>query len=202
MDLADYDYDLPVELIAQAPSVRRTAARLIVPCDNTFRHLTCADIPTLLQLNDVLITNNTKVVNARLYGHKESGGKVELLLERLLDAQRGLFQARMSKPLQPNGAIRLAGGERLVCEGRQGQFYVLTCAMPLQAILDQYGEVPLPPYIERRAGPVAADTEHYQTVFARVPGAVAAPTAGCILTHRYSKHVPMAAWCVRKLRCM
>jgi S-adenosylmethionine:tRNA ribosyltransferase-isomerase len=176
---SDFQYDLPRELIAQHPSPRRSDSRLLhVPlaggelCDRRFR-----DLPGLLRAGDLLVFNDTRVIPARLFGRKDSGGRVEVMLERLLSDRECLAQLRVSKPLRTGGAIVLADGSRLEVIGRDGAFFHLR--LPgggLSATLQSLGHVPLPPYIAR--GDTAEDVERYQTVYARKPGAVAAPTAG------------------------
>ncbi|NKB97437.1 MAG: tRNA preQ1(34) S-adenosylmethionine ribosyltransferase-isomerase QueA [Pseudomonadales bacterium] len=175
MNLDDFQYDLPNELIAQYPPDKRGASRLLdlEPagiCDRQF-----CDILDLVQPGDVLVVNNTRVLKARLIGTKDTGGQAELLLERLIEPHSALFQVRVSKPLKEGRSI-FVGDDALECVGRQGQFYLLQSEPDIQQILECYGSMPLPPYIERPTK--AEDAERYQTVFSREPGAVAAPTAG------------------------
>jgi len=176
---SDFHYDLPRELISQQPLPRRSDSRLLqVPLagegvtDRRFR-----DLPGLLCAGDLLVFNDTRVIPARLFGRKESGGRVEVMLERLLGDGECLAQLRVSKPLRPGGAIVLEDGSRLEVVGRDGAFFHLR--LPgggLSGLLQTLGHVPLPPYITR--GDTGEDAERYQTVYARRPGAVAAPTAG------------------------
>jgi len=180
----DFDFPLPQELIAQQPAAKRSESRLLNAAKDEFQHLRFFDLPSLLREGDLLVLNDTQVVQARLRGHKESGGAAECLLERLLDERQGLFQIKVSKPLRPGGRI-VVGTHSLTCVRREGQFYVLATQAPLLSVLAQVGEVPLPPYIERSVkgepgapGLSREDSERYQTVFAARPGAVAAPTAG------------------------
>ena len=178
MRRADFRYELPAELIAQAPLARRSASRLLVldGADGSIQDRTFAELPRLLRAGDLLVVNDTRVVRARLQAHKTSGGRVELLLERALDERRGLFQARSSKPLRSDARLSLTGGGEARVTGVHDELIELEFSAPLAAYLAQHGEVPLPPYIQR--SPTTSDAERYQTVFARADGAVAAPTAG------------------------
>ena len=178
MRLSDFDYVLPPELIAQHPAAQRTASRLLHldGASGALRDLGFADIADLIDARDLLVVNDTRVIKARLHGRKDSGGEVEVLVERVLDAQRALAQVRASKTPKPGRSIRFsrdAGAEVL---GRQGEFFELRFSQPVLDVLADHGQVPLPPYIEHAAG--LEDEGRYQTVYARVPGAVAAPTAG------------------------
>ena len=175
MHLSDFDYDLPPALIAQHPAVERAASRLLQLTDAGVEHRVFGDVVDLLAPNDVLVVNNTRVIKARLFGVKDTGGGAELLLERLLEEHQGLFQVRVSKPLKPGRVVRV-GDHELYCVERLGQFYQLRCDVPLLDVMETHGHVPLPPYIERDDSSV--DDERYQTVYSHVPGAVAAPTAG------------------------
>jgi len=177
---SDFQYQLPEELIAQAPLAERSASRLMIvpPAPAALQDLHVRDLPELLAPGDLLVFNDTRVIPARLFGHKASGGRVEILIERLLGAQQARAQIGASKSPKAGGRIRLdAGGEAEVL-GRDGEFYVLRfdVAEPLEQWLLHAGRLPLPPYIRREPG--ADDRERYQTVFAREVGAVAAPTAG------------------------
>jgi len=177
---SDFHYELPAHLIAQVPLPGRADSRLLlVPsgaaplADHTVREL-----PDLLHAGDLLVFNDTKVIPARVFGHKPTGGRVEILIERVLDAACALAQIGASKAPKPGAKILLeAGGVAEVIE-RDGGFYRLQFELdaPLDAWLQRAGQLPLPPYIQR--APEATDRERYQTVFARTPGAVAAPTAG------------------------
>jgi len=177
---SDFHYDLPEELIAQAPLAERSASRLMVvpPAPAAFSDRHVRDLPELLQAGDLLVFNDTRVIPARLFGQKTSGGRVEILIERLLGSQQARVQIGASKSPKAGGRILLdAGGEAEVL-GRYGEFYVLRFEVdePLEKWLVHAGRLPLPPYIHRE--PDQADRERYQTVFAREVGAVAAPTAG------------------------
>ncbi len=180
MKKSDFTYDLPEELIAQAPLAERSASRLMLvpaaPAAFDDRHV--RDLPELLQPGDLLVFNDTRVIPARLFGQKTSGGRVEILIERLLGAQQARAQIGASKSPKAGSRIQLdAGGEAEVL-GRDGEFYVLRFDIPepLESWLVHEGRLPLPPYIHREPG--ADDRERYQTVFAKQVGAVAAPTAG------------------------
>lgn len=177
---SDFHYDLPAELIAQAPLAERSASRLmLVPAaPAAFTDLQVRDLPSLLQPGDLMVFNDTRVIPARLFGQKASGGRVEILIERLLGGQQARAQVGASKSPKAGSRIALdAGGEAEVL-GRDGEFYVLQFHVPesLEQWLLHAGRLPLPPYIQREPG--VDDRERYQTVFAREVGAVAAPTAG------------------------
>jgi len=176
--LSDFDFALPPELIAQHPAEERSASRLLdgtgpVPVDRRFR-----DLPALLQPGDLLVFNDTRVIPARLHGRKDSGGRVEILIERLLPGNEAVAQVGASKTPKAGGRIALDGGGQAEVLGREGEFYRLRFEVggALEDWLQGAGSLPLPPYIRR--GPEAADQARYQTVFARHAGAVAAPTAG------------------------
>jgi S-adenosylmethionine:tRNA ribosyltransferase-isomerase len=171
----DFAYELPPELIAQEPLPERAASRMLVlEAGGGLRDCTVRELPGYLSAGDLLVLNDTRVVPARLIGHKPSGGRVELFLERALDGCEALVQLSASKAIRPGLAIRTAGGEVEVLERCEDQWRVRLPAPALQ-LFERFGQVPLPPYIHRDA--VAADRERYQSVFARDPGAVAAPTA-------------------------
>lgn len=177
---SDFHYELPPELIAQAPLAERSASRLLCvpPAPAPLRDTQVRDLPSLLQPGDLLVFNDTRVIPARLFGAKDSGGRVEILIERLLPNNEARAQIGASKPPKPGGRITLdAGGEAEVLD-REGEFYRLRFHIgeALDAWLLHAGRLPLPPYIRREPG--ADDAERYQTVFARRVGAVAAPTAG------------------------
>jgi S-adenosylmethionine:tRNA ribosyltransferase-isomerase len=178
MRRADFHYELPAELIAQAPLARRSASRLLVldGGDGRIQDRSFAELPQLLRAGDLLVVNDTRVVRARIQAHKATGGRVELLLERALDERRGLFQAGSSKPLRVDARLSLAGGGEARVLAFHDDLVEIEFSEPLAAYLAQHGEVPLPPYIDRP--PTRADIERYQTIFAQTDGAVAAPTAG------------------------
>ncbi len=179
MRRSDFAYGLPEGLIAQAPLPERDQARLLQLHGDGVAHRRMADFAELLRPDDLVVVNNTRVVKARLRGIKDSGGAVELLLERIESADVALCHARSSKPLKANRSVAV-GGQRLEVLERDGQFHRLRFPAPVLDFLEQFGETPLPPYISRAAE--AADRERYQTVFATAPGAVAAPTAGLHLS--------------------
>ncbi len=186
MQLSDFSYSLPPELIAQEALEDRTASRLLhlnadlAPAEVNDKHF--SDIVDLIQPNDLLIFNDTRVIPARLNGHKESGGKVEVLIERVLDDHRALVHIRANKSPKVGGCLLLEEAINAEVLGRNNALYEIkfTNEEPVFKLLDQYGHIPLPPYIER--DDTEADKERYQTVFAEKAGAVAAPTAGLHFT--------------------
>ncbi len=177
MQLADFDYDLPQSLIAQEPPDRRGASRLLCldGASGELRDRLFSDIRDLLRQGDLLVLNDTRVIPARLTGHKESGGRCEVLVERIIDTGRATAQVRASKP--PRSGTRLIFNDcQAVVEGRDDDLFLLRFDRDVMDCLATEGHVPLPPYIRRADR--ALDRERYQTVFAERPGAVAAPTAG------------------------
>lgn len=179
MKRADFHYDLPHELVAQQPLEQRSASRLLCfDRHNGVLHDRCfSDLPHLLNAEDLLVFNNTRVIPARLYGKKASGGKLEILIERLLDKQQCLAQVRASKSPKPGSTIILEDGSELEVTGREDSFFRLEAKRGnLMDLLTRLGHMPLPPYIARED--TDQDRQRYQTVFAETPGAVAAPTAG------------------------
>ncbi len=178
MKPSDFLYELPPELIAQQPPTIRGTSRLLV-LDGTTGGLAdrrFGELPELLRPGDLLVCNDTRVLPARLMGRKATGGRIELLLERVVAPRRALVQLRASHAPQVGTALELPGGASATVEGRAESFYELAFDCDVVPLLEQHGEVPLPPYIARAADD--ADRERYQTVFAKAPGAVAAPTAG------------------------
>jgi S-adenosylmethionine:tRNA ribosyltransferase-isomerase len=178
---SDFHFDLPPELIAQVPLPERSASRLLlVPADGgAFADKQVRDLPLLLRAGDLLVFNDTRVIPARLFGNKASGGRVEFLIERLLPGNEARAQLGVSKPPRIGSKIALdAGGEAEVLERDEAGFWRLRfhVGQALENWLQHAGRMPLPPYIQREPG--ADDAERYQTVFAREIGAVAAPTAG------------------------
>ena len=175
MFLSDFDYELPPDLIAQYPPARRRDSRLLVVGksldDRQFK-----DLPVLLNEGDLLVFNDTRVIRARLHGRKQTGGQVEILVERVLPASEILAQVRASKTPKPGTILELAGGCDATVIGRENDMFRLRLSVPVLEFLQQHGDVPLPPYLNRDSE--SADNERYQTVYAREPGAVAAPTAG------------------------
>jgi S-adenosylmethionine:tRNA ribosyltransferase-isomerase len=177
--LADFDYALPPELVAQHPAPERAASRLLrVEPAGELRDVAFRDLPSLLDARDLLVFNDTRVIKARLRGRKDTGGEVEALVERVLGADTALAHVRASKTPKPGRRIAFAPGVTAEVVGRRGELFELrfTADRPVLEILAAYGEVPLPPYITH--APLADDESRYQTVYAAVPGAVAAPTAG------------------------
>ncbi|MBI5436416.1 MAG: tRNA preQ1(34) S-adenosylmethionine ribosyltransferase-isomerase QueA [Nitrosomonadales bacterium] len=174
-----FDFVLPERLIAQHPPERRGAGRLLHVRGTEWKDRRFTDLPALVLEHDVLVFNDTRVLKARLSGVKVTGGKVEVLIERLLDERHALAQIRASHAPQPDSRLLLADGHLPVTVlGREGEFFRLRFdrAANVSVLLERHGQLPLPPYITHAAG--AEDEERYQTVFARQPGAVAAPTAG------------------------
>lgn len=180
MQLDQFDYDLPEELIAQAPLAERRLSRLlrVEANKNTLHDMQFTDLPQLLRAGDLLVLNDTQVIPARLYGQKASGGKVEFLLERMLDAHRVLAMLKASKTPKLGTEILFPEQIKAVVEGRQDSFFILqfTHDADVEQLLLKHGQMPLPPYIQRN--PEQDDVERYQTVYAKYKGAVAAPTAG------------------------
>jgi len=174
----DFAYDLPPELIAQTPLAERSASRLLV-ADGVDGHpgprdCTMRDFPGLLRPGDLLVFNDTKVVAARLAGTKPSGGRVEIFLERVVGTREAVAQLRASKPIREGLEVTTAGGVVRVV-GRQGDLWRVEFPGSALEFFEQWGDVPLPPYIHRAAD--TNDRERYQSIFARERGAVAAPTA-------------------------
>ena len=176
--LSDFDFDLPSELIAQVPAPERSGSRLLHVAGARLVDLVFGALPELLVPGDLLVFNDTRVVRSRIVGRKHSGGRVELMLERIVAPREAWMQLRASHMPRVGATIELPGGaSATVCE-RDERFFRLRFDLPttLATYLEQHGAVPLPPYIAR--APEPADAERYQTVYARHPGAVAAPTAG------------------------
>jgi S-adenosylmethionine:tRNA ribosyltransferase-isomerase len=174
--LSDFDFDLPPERIAQLPLPNRSASRLLhVDGDQLVdRHF--ADIVDQLSPGDLLVMNDTRVLKARFFGVKETGGNVEVLVERVLDSRTVLAQVRASKSPKPGNKIRLADAFNVTAGERAGEFFTLTFDGDVFELIEAHGRLPLPPYIEHDADEF--DETRYQTVYSREPGAVAAPTAG------------------------
>jgi S-adenosylmethionine:tRNA ribosyltransferase-isomerase len=174
--LSDFDFDLPQELIAQTPLPERSASRLLHVDGDALIDRAFADIVALLQPGDLLVFNDTRVLKARFFGAKESGGKVEVLVERVIDNRTVHAQVRASKSPKPGSAIRLADAFDVQVGERVGEFYTLRFPSDVFELIELHGRLPLPPYIEHDADDF--DEKRYQTVYAKQPGAVAAPTAG------------------------
>ena len=189
MKRSDFSYHLPAQLIAQHPLPERSASRLLVLGDSGPRHHHFYELPEFLKSNDLLVFNDTKVIPARLWGRKSTGGKVELLIERLTGTHTALAHIRSSKSPTPGSIVNLSakpgmesGPYELVVTAREGDLFCISSVdgPALADILTDIGHMPLPPYIEREDE--SADEERYQTVYARRDGAVAAPTAGLHFT--------------------
>jgi S-adenosylmethionine:tRNA ribosyltransferase-isomerase len=181
MQLSDFQFDLPDELIARYPTARRTESRLMcLSQGDTFPvHAHFEHVLNLVNPGDLLVFNDTRVIPARLHGHKSTGGQVELLVERVIDRQTILGQVRVSKPPRIGDALYFADGVILEVSGRSAQFYELHYAQDdrhVLEVIESIGKIPLPPYMQRE--PEASDHERYQTVYAKHKGSVAAPTAG------------------------
>ena len=174
--LSDFDFDLPPERIAQLPLPNRSASRLLHVDGDRLVDRQFSDIVDLLSPGDLLVMNDTRVLKARFFGVKETGGNVEVLVERVLDSRTVLAQVRASKSPKPGNRIRLADAFEVVAGERAGEFFTLTFEGDVFELIDKHGRLPLPPYIEHDADEF--DETRYQTVYSREPGAVAAPTAG------------------------
>src|SRR5436309_2102996 len=177
LSIDDFDYELPSELIAQNPDAERSGSRLLCVgaslADRRF-----FELPQLLAPGDLLVFNDTKVIKARLFGHKETGGHIEVLIERVLSAHEALAQVHAGRAPKPGSTLRLAGGLDVRVLARAEEFYHLRFPEggTVLELLERHGSVPLPPYIAH--APRGEDEQRYQTVYARSSGAVAAPTAG------------------------
>ncbi len=177
---SDFDFDLPNELIAQFPAEKRVQSRMLWlnGAGGELRDMNFGELTQILRTGDVLVMNDTRVIKARLYGKKESGGRIEILVERILDEHHVLAHMRAGHSPKPGAKLLLDGNVGVTVIGRQDEFYHLRFDVEntVLEILDEHGSLPLPPYITRV--PEFPDEERYQTVYAREPGAVAAPTAG------------------------
>lgn len=180
MKTRDFHFDLPRRLIAQQPLAQRTASRLLAldGASGEVQDLQFRDVPDCLRPGDLLVFNDTRVIPARLFGAKETGGRVEVLVERVQGEHQVLAHVRASKAPRPGSRLLLEGDLPALVNGRQGELFELhfETGQPVIQVLETRGHMPLPPYIERTAD--SRDEERYQTVYARKPGAVAAPTAG------------------------
>ncbi|MEY4768424.1 MAG: hypothetical protein RL637_1063 [Pseudomonadota bacterium] len=183
MQKSDFYYSLPAELIAQYPLPNRTDSRLLSVnlstaqfIDDHFKHL-----PSYLTAKDLLVFNNTQVIPARLWGHKLTGGKVEILIERILNVDSAVAHVRASKAPKIHSEIKLTQGYQCNVLSRQADLFILQFNQPVLQILEKMGHIPLPPYIQRPDN--ETDTDRYQTIFAEAKGAVAAPTASLHFDH-------------------
>jgi len=174
--LSDFDFDLPPERIAQVPLPDRSASRLLQLDGDVITDRTFSDIVDQLQAGDTLVMNNTRVLKARFFGQKDTGGQVEVLVERVLDPRTVLAQVRASKSPKPGSRIRLADAFEVGVGERAGEFFTLHFDGDVFDLIEAHGRLPLPPYIEHDADDF--DEQRYQTVYSKAPGAVAAPTAG------------------------
>jgi len=175
MLISDFDYELPGELIARYPAAERRGSRLLDLGDGTADRL-FSELPGLLRPGDLLVFNDTRVIKARLAATKETGGRVEILIERVQSERSALAHIRASKSPRAGGRLLLADDVVAELTGRDGDLYALRFSVAVMPFLEAHGEVPLPPYLGRAAD--AEDVSRYQTVYASAPGAVAAPTAG------------------------
>ncbi len=175
MSITDYDYELPDELIARYPAAARRDSRLLELGDS-IRDRSFGEFPALLRQGDLLVFNDTRVIKARLAAAKETGGRAEILLERVQGERAALAHIKASKSPKPGGRLLLADNAVATVIGREGDLYDLNFSVDVLPFLEAHGAVPLPPYLGRAAE--VADIERYQTVYAKEVGAVAAPTAG------------------------
>lgn len=180
MKTQDFDFFLPSDLIAQLPPKQRTDSRMLYldSSNNKFEDALFLDLPRYLCAGDVIVFNNTRVIKARLWGVKQSGGKIEVMVERVLDSHHVLAMIRASHAPKIGSAVLLEHKIKAIVQGREQNFFILRFSheLPVTEVLEQYGSLPLPPYIERQA--TKLDEDRYQTIFAKEVGAVAAPTAG------------------------
>lgn len=174
--LSDFDFNLPPERIAQTPLPDRSASRLLQLDGDAIADRRFSDIVDLLAPGDVMVMNDTRVLKARFFGVKETGGNVEVLVERVLDSRTVLAQVRASKSPKPGNRIRLADAFDVVAGERAGEFFTLNFDADVFELIEAHGRLPLPPYIDHAADEF--DEQRYQTVYSKEPGAVAAPTAG------------------------
>jgi len=177
MRLSEFDYALPEALIAQHPTAERTQSRLLhLDAVGGLHDRRFADLPGLIAAQDVVVLNDTRVIKARLFGRKPTGGKVEVFVERIVAEREALALARAGHPLKAGHRLILGDGVEAEVLGREADLFRVRFTEPVEAVLERCGRVPLPPYIHHP--PDAQDAERYQTVFAEKAGAVAAPTAG------------------------
>ena len=180
MEIKDFQFTVPKHLIAQKPLEERDASRLLYVQRSKLSHYQFTDLKKLLKKNDLLVLNNTRVVKARLLARKRSGGKAEVLFERMIDESTFIGQIKFSGKLRPGSELLVGNNKNLEVVDRKGHFFLMRANKPIMEILDTLGLVPLPPYIKRES--VSEDQKRYQTIFASESGAVAAPTAGLHFT--------------------
>jgi len=178
MKVADFDYTLPAELIAQHPAPERASSRLLHLDARSGRieDLQFSDFPSLVGPRDALVLNDTRVIKARLHGVKPSGGRVQVMIERIVGEREALALMRAGHSPKPGTCVKIGEGVEAEVTGREEDLYRVRFSEPAAGVLERFGSVPLPPYITH--APDASDLERYQTVYATEPGAVAAPTAG------------------------
>ena len=177
MRVSEFDYALPPELIAQHPAPERTASRLLhLHADGSLEDRVFEELPSLVDERDTLVLNDTRVVKARLFGRKPSGGQVEVFVERIAAPREALALMRAGHAPKAGTEVLIGDEVRVIVEGRADDLYRVRFSHDVEQVLERHGSVPLPPYIEHTPG--KADEERYQTVYAAQPGAVAAPTAG------------------------
>jgi S-adenosylmethionine:tRNA ribosyltransferase-isomerase len=177
MLVSEFDYELPAELIAQHPAPQRSASRLLrLHASGAIEDLAFADLPGLVDARDALVLNDTRVIKARLAGRKRSGGRIELFIDTILGPRDALALIRASHPPAAGSELLVGYEVPVKVQAREDDLYRVTFSEDIAAVLERFGAVPLPPYITHKPG--EADAERYQTVYAEVPGAVAAPTAG------------------------
>jgi S-adenosylmethionine:tRNA ribosyltransferase-isomerase len=180
--VSEFDYELPAELVAQHPARERAASRLLRlhARSGELEDLAFSDLPGLVDPRDALVLNDTRVIKARLAARKRTGGRVEVFVERVLGSRDALALIRASHPPAKGAELLVGEGVVVRIEGREDDLYRVKFSDAVEVVLDRYGAVPLPPYIAHAAGP--DDAARYQTVYAAIPGAVAAPTAGLHFT--------------------
>ena len=177
MQVSEFDYELPAELIAQHPPPERRSSRLLhLHADGSIEDLAFSDLPRLVDARDALVLNDTRVIKARLAGRKASGGRIELFVERIVAPREALALIRASHAPAPGSTIVVGDEVGVTVVSRNEDLYRVAFSEDIEPVLERFGAVPLPPYIAHPPG--ETDAERYQTVYARVPGAVAAPTAG------------------------
>ena len=199
MLVSEFDYELPPELIAQEPAARRSASRLLRlhAASGAIEDLAFADLPSLLGKRDALVLNDTRVIRARLPGRKRSGGKVEVFVERVLGAREALVLMRSSHPPAEGAEVLVGDNVVVTVLGRERDMFRVKFTQNVETALERFGAVPLPPYITHAPRP--SDAERYQTVYAAVPGAVAAPTAGLHFTNELLKEIGQKGAAIAKV---